>query len=135
MPITAKEAAARLDGGQYRREGSPEIWAEMKEAGLVAVFGASDDLMEFRGAIYDEEDCYEGGLVFVDQHGLVTNRCPQGADCPNYVQKGRQLEALWCAAGAPPWSYSTTIPHENFTIYEEEDAFCQGIVFALTDCR
>ncbi len=52
--MDAASAAAKLDGKQYGDEGSSTLFAEMKEHGLVAVFGASDDLMEFRGAVYDE---------------------------------------------------------------------------------
>jgi hypothetical protein len=64
--VTPEEAAAELDANQYGNEGSKDLFARMKAAGLVAVFGASDDLMEFRGAIYDEAGCYDGGTVYVN---------------------------------------------------------------------
>ena len=43
---------------------------EAKENGLVIVYGASDDLMEFDGAIYDEGGCFDGGRVYFDRDGV-----------------------------------------------------------------
>lgn len=46
--MTRDEAAEQLNGNEYRKEGSPTLFAAMKAAGLVAVYGASDDLMEMK---------------------------------------------------------------------------------------
>ena len=44
-----KEFANRLNGREYGQELTPAEAQRAKEAGIVVVFGASDDLMEFRG--------------------------------------------------------------------------------------
>ena len=56
--ITAKELAEKLNGIAYG-DSFDDVKQEAKESGLVIVYGASDDLMEFDGAIYDE-----GGFHF-----------------------------------------------------------------------
>lgn len=132
--ITVQEAAAKLDGGQYRKEGSPELFAAMKAAGLVAVFGASDDLVEFRGAVYDEANAYEGGTAYFTPAGLLKNDCDD-EDCPHFERAKKAatpVEALW-AEGGFFWRYETMIPHAKFVIKEDDELYCEGIVFALKD--
>lgn len=133
--LTAKEAASRLNGNQYRNEGPKELWAEMKSAGLVAVFGASDDLMEIRGAANDEIGAYDGGEARFNRRGLFERRC-QDDDCPHEKDarsKCAAVHARWCAEEGISWTYVTGIPHETFLIMEDEDIYCRGIVFALAD--
>lgn len=71
MSMKKEELAAMLNGREYRNEITREEAAEAKAAGLVVVYGASDDLMEFEGAIRDELGCYDGGTAFVDKKGLL----------------------------------------------------------------
>jgi len=33
--------------------------------------------------------------------------------------------------GGPCWTFATTIPHETFTIFEDGEPFCEGIVFSM----
>jgi hypothetical protein len=136
MAITKEEAAARLDGNQYREEGSKELFFAMKEAGLVAVFGASDDLMEFRGAIDDEVGCYDGGEAYLTRDGLLTNDC-DNERCPHFEKlkaKATKITALWCDEDDLSWTYALpTVPHADFIIKEDSDLYCRGIVFALAD--
>jgi hypothetical protein len=134
--MTPEEAAAELNGNQYGNEGSKELFARMRAAGLVAVFGASDDLMEFRGAIYDEEGCYDGRTVYVNSHGIVKNKCDEGDQCPNWRQTGRAIHAVWAPEGENggiSWIYKTEIPHATFDIMEDSDVYCRDIVFRLGD--
>jgi hypothetical protein len=58
--MDAKALAALLTGREYRQEITRAEEADAKAAGLVVAFGASDDLLEFRGAIDDEVGCYDG---------------------------------------------------------------------------
>ena len=134
--MTPKEAAQALDGSEYREEGSEELFKQMSIEGLVAVFGASDDLMEFRGAIEDEIGCYDGGDAFLTREGILENQCDCD-ECPYFKQihsKATKLEAIW----APPdsrasWAYETEIPHERFRVLEDGEMYCWGIVFRLAD--
>jgi len=82
MKININSAAAALDGCEYRKEGNPDLFASMKEAGLVAVFGASDDLIEFRGAIDDEAG---HGYAYFSEEGLLETDC-EDERCP-YFEK------------------------------------------------
>jgi hypothetical protein len=130
--LTAKDAAAALDGNEYTKEGSRELWSAMKEAGLVAVFGASDDLVEFRGAIDEEIGAYNGTTVFLTPAGLLTD-CDDNCEHFQRAKKAaRPINALWDVDGFS-WRYATDIPHAKFVINEDGDPYCEGIVFALAD--
>lgn len=131
-PIMTREIAAKaLDGGQYREEGSKELFAEMAKVGLVAVFGASDDAMEFRGSIDDEVGCYGGGIAHIYMGDLLKSRCHEGDDCPYFQElkeKARTVKAVWDKDGFS-WVYETAIDHSTFVIKDGEDDYCRGIVF------
>jgi hypothetical protein len=133
--MTRDEAAAALNGKQYREEGSRELWKDMEASGLVAVFGASDDLMEFRGAIDDEVGCYNGGTAYVTRFGLLSNPCEAGDRCPHWAAlkaAATIIRAKWDVDGFS-WVYDTQIPHSTFVIKEDDENYCKGIVFALSD--
>ena len=130
------EAAEKLNGNEYREEGSRELFAAMKDAGLVAVYGASDDLMEFSGAIDDEVGCYNGGTAFLTPAGLLENECDNDR-CPHFARLTEQaaaIEAVWCGDDYS-WTYRTAIPHATFDILEGGEPCCRGIVFHLADAR
>lgn len=135
--ITMEEAAAALDGNEYAREGSDELFARMKAAGLVAAFGASDDLLEMRGAIHDEVGAYDGGKAHLGPDGLLTNEC-SNCDCPHFekaLEGAPYVEALWCPTGddGPSWMIRMpdSRPTETFKIMEDGEIYCIGIVFPL----
>ena len=110
MIMTLKEFAKILDGREYLHEITKEEEALAKELGFVVVFGYSDDNAELRGAIDDEIGCYDGGILEHDDLPSViyADWCPKDIDCS--------------------WSYGTSIPHENFNIYEDGELYCVGIV-------
>ena len=133
--MTRDEAAAALNGNQYREEGSPALFGAMKIAGLVAVFGASDDLMEFQGAISDEIGAWNGGIAYLNREGLVGNEC-ENDDCPYHKKALKNapaaIKAIWDSNGFS-WQYETSLPHSKFIIKEDDENYCEGIVFALAD--
>ena len=134
--MTPEEAAAELNGNQYGNEGSLDLWRRMKAANLVAVFGYSDDNVEFRGAIEDEVGAYNSTIVYVNGNGVVQNKCDVGDDCPNWRQHGMPIEAVWCPEGeqsGPCWAYKTDIPTATFDIMKDDELYCKGIVFKLAD--
>lgn len=133
------EAAAALNDNQYGDEGSLNLFAKMKAAGLVAVFGASDDLMEFRGAIDDEVGAYNGATALVDHEGLLPER--DGIDDDDELERfftrkkvAVPIRAKFSDEGFT-FTYETKIPHETFIIRENDDTYCRGIVFALADAK
>lgn len=110
--------AKRITGRQYgsELEKDAEEWA--KKNGLVVVFGASDDLIEFRGAIDDEKDCFGGGEILVDDNHTI--------------------KVIWCEKDEEgyirySWRYETDVPHRTFEIFDEGEPYCLGIIFAMED--
>lgn len=133
--MDTKTLAAQLNGRSYCHEITKEEEAIAKAAGLVVAFGASDDLLELRGAICDELGAYDGQTVHLTKEGLLENEC--GKDCPHFERlkaAAVPLEIAWHDGGASPcWTFNTTIPHETFEIFEDGELYCRGIVFALAD--
>ncbi len=136
--MDAKELAARLNGGEYPFEVDRELAKAAKDAGLVIVYGSSDDLMEFEGAIHDEAGAHKGSTVLVDAEGLLPLRenIEDDEELERYFARkklARPIEAQWCAEPNYSWTYRTAIPHETFEVTEEGEPYCRGIVFALVD--
>lgn len=132
--MNSKELAATLNGREYRSEMSSNEEMLAKENKLVVVFGASDDLMEFRGAVNDEIEAWEGATAYFTNAGLLTNDC-DNEDCPHFkklLKTATTVDAKWDAEGYS-WVYQTAIPHSTFDVVEDGDKYCRGIVFALSD--
>lgn len=122
--MTKEEAANLLNGCEYRSEGSPELFSTMAESGLVAVFGASDDLMEFRGAIDDEAGVWDGSTVGISMQGPS----PVGTN----VGDPTTITA-WFERDGYSWTYETDRPHVCFDVLEDGVPYCKGIVISLSD--
>lgn len=117
-----KEFAKKLNGIGYNGV-TEEQEQEAKELGIVIVHGASDDLMEFRGAMYDEFDCYDGGTCYINEDGELFDEEYANMDSPS-------IEAVWCdKENGWTWSYKTDIPHATFEMTDGDEKYCLGIVF------
>lgn len=124
-----------LDGREYTNEIDTATELEAKRYGLVVVFGASDDLMEFRGAINDEIGCYESCIAYFRNGQLLTNDCDD-EDCPHFqaLKVGAPwVQGLWCHEPDISWTFKTEIPHSTFNIMEDGKVYCRGIVFHLSN--
>ena len=140
--MKVEELSKKLNGCAYRNEVSEELENEAKERGMVIVFGASDDLMELRGAIYDEIGAYDGGSAFVTGNGLIENEC-ECEDCPHFEkekEKAQEIKAVWCPRDGKgntyaSWLIKTEIPHSSFDVMEDGELYCRGLVFSLADCK
>jgi hypothetical protein len=140
--MSKEQLAAELNGIQYpaHRSITKDQIASAKDAGLVIVFGASDDLMEFEGAIRDEFGCYGGGTAWLDSKGLLDrDQIDDGDDeaIADFVERRKtasSIKAIWDKDGFS-WIYETDIPHSTFDVWEGEDGYCRGIVFALADLK
>lgn len=136
--MTAKELAALIGGREYGSEMSVKECDAACADGLVVVLGASDDLIEFNGAIQDEQDAYNGGKFRLTKDGLLQYpeyHCAQ-VNCP-YIKeastKAKEIRAVWHDEGNPCWTYETDIPHETFKIMGDGEVYCEGIVFSVED--
>lgn len=131
-----KEFAKSISGRerQHSQLFTKEEIRKAKENGFVIVCGASDDLMELRGAIDDEVDCYGGGRVCITKMGVFS--------AYRQTYGNSWIDANWCDEDARDesnniitWTYETDIPHETFMIYEDGEPFCRGIVFDIKDVK
>lgn len=141
--MTKEELAKALDGKEYRKEIASALLTEAKQSGLVIVYGHSDDLMEFEGAIEDEFGCYGGGRCLVDSCGVLPSNEDIDEDDDDELaelikrrKKAKVIDAIWCAKDQPAWTYETKIPHATFNVIEgdgDTEVQCQGIVFNISD--
>ena len=133
---TKEELAAMLNWRQYRNEVDTAIRVLAEDSNLVIVYGASDDLMEFCGAIRDEVDRYNGGTAYLTETGLFESKC-EDDDCPYALaekEKCKTIEAVWHNE-CPAWTYQTDIPHATFDIMDDEGGYCRGIVFDMDSLK
>jgi len=138
MYLSKETLAMALNGREYNSEITDKEAQEAKAAGLVVVFGASDDLMEFRGAIYDECGACDGSTALVDGEGLLPERGQIDDDetLEKFFRRrktARKIRAIWNNRTLHSWTYETDIPHATFEIVEDGAPYCRGIVFALAD--
>lgn len=132
--MTLKEFANLLDGREYKCiQFSKEEAKTAEENGFVIVCGASDDLMEFEGAIHDEGSCFDGGKVYFNK-SEVCQDSEKEKDYPNWIN------AVWARdkdenGRLIDWTYETEIPHETFMIYEDGEPYCRGIVFSTVSLK
>jgi len=136
--MTPEELADKLNGCEYREEIDRAAEKAAKLNGLVVVFGASDDLVEFRGAINDE--CGDDEEIWLDSKGLLPDFAQLRDDhdedgLRDYFKREpnvRKIEACWDTDGYS-WVYQTDIPHKQFDVMEDGEHYCRGIVFLLSD--
>jgi len=134
--MKAKELAIALTGREVGMEIMPGEERDAKDAGLVVVYGYSDDNVELCGAINDEVGAYSGTTVYLTPDGVLQEPdCGQN-DCPYFArerEKAKTIKAVWHDKGGPCWTFETDIPHETFTVMEDGEPFCVVIVFSMAD--
>lgn len=132
--MTKEELAALLNGREYGEEITGAEEAQAKAAGLLVIFGASDDLVELRGTLSDEAGAYNGTTVRIDSEGFIPDWDSVDHDdeeeCARYFKRkdgGFQVEAKWDCKGYS-WWIETDREYATFDIMEGPDTFCRGIV-------
>lgn len=139
--MNTQELAALLTGREYGSEIDRTEEHQAKAAGLVVAFGASDDLLELRGAIHDET-YPDGGIgARVDAKGVVPTFESVLDDgekdaLRDYFKRengGAVIRAAWEGEPGYSWIISTDVPHQTFEIVEDGEPYCRGIVFSLAD--
>lgn len=145
--MNTKELAKLLNGRQYNSEITNNEEKLAKQNGLVVVFGASDDLTEFRGAINDEKGHYEGGNIYLTKSGKIINADDVDGDDDAIQAKCKRsknvIEAVWCPEKSKyselgdfrnvSWLINASFPSERFNIMEDGEIYCIGMVFSLSD--
>ena len=147
--MTKEELATKLNGHKYCEEITEDEVQLAEDNNLVVIFGQSDDLMEFRGAINEEIGAWRGTSVLISKNGLV-----ERPDIESYSDReeeldevyekylnnkktARKVEAIWCPKDENgkiyvSWIYKTEIPYTTFDIIEDDGGlYCRGIVIDL----
>lgn len=136
--MTKEEFAALLNGREYLDEITAEEESQAKANGLLVIFGASDDLMEFRGADHDELSAYQGTIALIDGDGVLPDRNQiENDDELKYLfhrqGNAKRVDALWCKEDGYSWTFKTDVPHATFDIVEGDENYCRGIVISISD--
>ena len=128
--MTKEDFATLINGRQYRDELTKEEEKSAEESGLIVIFGASDDLIEFRGKLDDEIGAYEGTDFIIATPGtelfiedeevyrkakeiepLVISEDSTGKD--------NRFKAEWSPESLDAsWLITTDLPHASFDISE-----------------
>jgi hypothetical protein len=142
--MTKEELALLIN--ETKSEPTKEHEKLAKENGLVIVYGCSDDLCEFRGAIRDEGNCYDGGDIYFSKDGTIID----ADELQEIVEKLEEMDfnvdlfkqinkitAKWCEeernGETISWTYDTKIPCATYEIYEDGELNCIGLVFSVSD--
>jgi hypothetical protein len=135
--MNREELAAILNGREYRDEITRAEHKAAREAGLLVVFGASDDLVEIRGAMEEEEGAYHGATISISEALTVIK--PR-EDAGELIAEGwtppkrfLTVKAEWCPSGfAGSWRISADKPFSKFDIMEDGELYCEGIVIDVS---
>ncbi len=147
--MTKEQLAELLNGNEYLAEMTKEQEQVAKENNLLVLFGASDDLLEMRGAIYDEVGAYNGGEyaltlygeLYADveeentYHKATENEVLPISDEYDNDDNPRLIRAEWCPDDLPDlsWRISSNMPYAPFTIKEDSEPYCEGIVIDIDE--
>jgi hypothetical protein len=144
--MTPKTLADLLKNREYGCEINDGESAMAAQHGLVVMYGAGDDNIEFRGAIDGEVGAYQGTRVQVDSDGIV----PMLDDVRDKYSEAELLEwsarcrngvvvhARWDCDGSA-WSFIFTKNSKcldigaEFTVCEDGEPFSTGVVFHISE--
>ncbi len=150
--MTKEQLAELLNGNDRRNEMTKKLEQTAKENNLLVLFGASDDLLEMRGAIYDELGAYEGGVyalaldgeMYADgeeentYHKAIGKRVlPLSDEYTNNDDNPRLIRAEWCPDDQPDlsWRITSNLPSAEFKILKDGEPYCEGIVIDLSEVK
>lgn len=139
--MTIEEFAKMIDGREYQGELMDQEEKQARALGFVVAFGASDDLLELRGAINDEHNA-PGAVVVVgnkllpdpDEREEEVLRKYGAWDAFQKKKKvGIAVKAEWCPDGSkgPSWRITPSVPFAKFNVMEDGEVYCEGAVFSI----
>jgi hypothetical protein len=143
--MNKEQFAGTLNGRQYRKEITQEEHKLAKENGLLICFGASDDLIELRGIIYDEVGAYDGGTALIVQKkgGVIDTMSESDFKELQEIMDDNELDfdlpkveivAEWGPSDLDcSWLIKSDLPHATFDIMEDGELYCRGIVIEKVD--
>lgn len=142
--MKAQQLADLLNGREIDREITTEECQQAKAGNLLVVFGASDDLTELRGVIYDEVGASNGTNIKIAK-ALRALRDWDDVDhydedeCRQYFEdKALPYITINVEWDRPPFSWFITAEIEEsacaeFIIMDGNEQYCRGLVIDLTE--
>lgn len=143
--MTKEELAELLNGRDIDNVLLPLEKKQAVKDGLIVVYGQSDDTMQFDGLITDEVGGYHHALgIIVQKKGAKLDIISEESieEMEDWCEENQidfnipQVEVLgeYCPPGFDGyWKISTTIPHATFSIMEENEVQCLGLVLHQDD--
>ena len=124
--------AAQLDGREYGNEITEQECEQAKAAGLLVVFGYSDDNIEFRGAFEEESPAYDSGTIPFTNATLLGDH-DDNCECKfcGYSEAVKKAHSLSFELKWDGWKLDTKLPHAKFKVMEDGDVFGEGLVIEL----
>jgi len=113
-----------IDNIDYRKPIPTEVAEMARENGLVIVYGASDDLLEIEGAVYDELGAYDG-FNYDDMEGP-----DYSVETYDFLTK-HKIEMVWCPDETKSWNFKVgnkDSVFSTFNIMEDGEVYCEGII-------
>lgn len=147
MKESVIKLADHLNNRQYRSEISISLEVFAKNNNLAIVFGASDDLIEFRGA-FEEEFGASEELYFDKEFKIISSHSKIRLDEKDVymddfvniykfdleVELKNKITQEWQPKdNEASWRLSANFPHKTFNIFDKESLYCVGIVFDIDD--
>lgn len=143
------QIVSQLDSIEYPVKIDESVIQQAKDNNIVIVFGASDDLIEFRGAICDENSVSGIDVTLIDNEGTLPideNGAIKDFDDLVNIHDLRKLVSRFDKSIAvtsywqpddgsnASWSYSVPegVEWEPFNVMEDDELYCVGIVFKLS---
>lgn len=127
-----KALATLLNGLQYEDEIPQSTIKTAKEHGFIIAFGASDDLLELRGAVDEEVGAYEGTERFINLTKMAIMPFPEDEGyCKGCHELAKKLKitAEWSPKKPDcSWLITSDYPYAPFDIMEDGELFCRGAV-------
>lgn len=130
--MTIKERATLLDKREYGSEITKEECKQAEADRVVIVYWCSDDNVELRWAIDDEQGAWNWTTVYFSDNDLLKNDCNED-ECPYFEankEKAKNIKAHRQKDNYA-WVFETDIPHEKFEIVEDWEIYSTGIVFDM----
>ena len=132
--------ADRISGQEYPLRDSNLDIEYAKANNLVIVFGNSDDLLEFRGAIDESINAFPDGALAYISNGKAISESELIQDQKVLQKYGflttlppLSVEAIWDPEGIDAmWLIKVMgVESASFTVMEDGSVFCHGAVFQL----
>jgi len=139
MTSNSAQFAQRLNGREIGNEITDDEAAIAKSQNLVVCFGYNDDLLEVRGAAYDEFGACDGTIIYMANGKFVSEPTrdelevlhkfgfefePKPQISIEAIWEPETIKASWLIAVKGVESYP-------FDIMEDGELFCRGAVFEV----